>query len=460
MKVSSKSSIEFFFKKDIFFDLLFSYRIKDTFICCVFLLSHLSLSAQHHEKIQLETIVDGYKITRSLLPIWKKDIPDDTYKNVPFGMIKHVLTRFDIDRIQSAYEQYVIAGSDTVSWNNFVNERKIDHLTVFPKKLVNSSVGIFSGIDSVGNKVIIWDTNGNYDFSDDEVYSVPSSLLQDTVFSLEIPVQYYEDGTVRDTVVQLGFLPSQKYRIGGDTMDPDLGLTAFNRTNLIGEHTGEKFDYRFVIVPPLINNWHKGKIPEGSLYSMITLKKDGTATRRSMHRFDETVHFDGADWKVADYTGKEFVFERLAISPVGYRSGQSFQGTPPIEDYYSKINIGSLPRNKYLLIDFWGTWCKPCLEEIPNLVRFWKENRDKVTLVSVLYDNENQIEKARQIIADNGMDWIHVWDDMKDSKWVTPMGITAYPGFIFIGKDNVVLSSDERGDILKLVKETIDAEKE
>ena len=432
--------------------------MKAIILCCIFLLHHFIISAQHIERIKLNVHKDHLN-ARSLLPVRKKDISEGAYRNIPSDMVKHVVTKFDIDRIQAAYEQYVIEDRDIISWNNFVKEREIEKITVFPKKLTNSSIGVFSGLDSEKNKIIIWDINGNNNFDDDEIFSIPFALLQDTVLTLEIPVQYFEDGIVMDTVVQLGFLPYQKYRLGGDTMDPDLGLTAFNRANLIGSYEGDEFDYRFVIVPSLINNRHKGNLSKGAYYTLITHKKDGTPIRRSIQLFENSVHFDKSDWKVSDYTGKELIFERLAISPIGYRTGQTFQGAPPIVDYNSEVSFEKFPKDKYVLINFWGTWCKPCIDEIPNLVKFWKENKDKIYLISVLYDNESQIEKARQIIEENGMDWVHVWDNMKDSKWAKPMGITAYPGFIFIGKDKTILSSDEGGDIFKLVEETINNDK-
>jgi len=212
--------------------------------------------------------------------------------------------------------------------------------------------------------------------------------------------------------------------------------------------------YRLIFVPKLTRR--------DSVHSfrIHTLNKSGIELRSSYQTVDDTLFLDGSDWKIVSFTHKEIVLEQIETPQNGYRTGQLFQGTPLINDYVSKEIIKNVPQNKYLLIDFWGTWCKPCISQIPELVNFWKKHKDDIVLISVLHDQQSNIDIAKKIIADNGMDWIHVWDDIKDSKWAKPRGINVYPGFIFVDKDNIVLSSYEGGDIFKLVEETIAAGKQ
>jgi len=348
----------------------------------------------------------------------------------------------------------MVNDNDSAAWNKYANERNITNHQVYHGNLKNSYVGVFTGIDSAGNKVVIWDSNSNANFSDDRVYSVPLNNISDTTFSVDIPFQYYNGVAVIDTILNLGFFPEHLFRSSNNLIDPDLGIAVFTKANFIGDFSGKERDYRFVLVPTLTrrNSVHSFRI--------YTLDKSGSELRRSFQTLDDTLFLDGSDWKIVSFAPKEIVLEQIETPPSGYRTGQRFQGTPNINDYVSNKMIEDLPKGKYVLIDFWGTWCKPCIEQIPELVEFWEKNKQDIVLISVLHDEESNIEKARKIVADNGMDWIHVWDDTRDSKWAKPMGINAYPGFIFVDKDNVVLSSDEGGDILKLVEETIAAGKQ
>lgn len=43
-------------------------------------------------------------------------------------------------------------------------------------------------------------------------------------------------------------------------------------------------------------------------------------------------------------------------------------------------------RGKWLLINYWAEWCKPCIEEMPELYRFQQEQQNRVVLFTVNYD--------------------------------------------------------------------------
>lgn len=54
----------------------------------------------------------------------------------------------------------------------------------------------------------------------------------------------------------------------------------------------------------------------------------------------------------------------------------------------NKVSLSSF-RGKVVLLDFWATWCEPCLEELPDLVRFHEAHKDKgFTIVGVAMDAE------------------------------------------------------------------------
>ena len=46
-------------------------------------------------------------------------------------------------------------------------------------------------------------------------------------------------------------------------------------------------------------------------------------------------------------------------------------------------------RGKWVIVNYWATWCPPCLEEIPDLVDLYEENRDTLVVLGVNYEEVN-----------------------------------------------------------------------
>lgn len=64
-------------------------------------------------------------------------------------------------------------------------------------------------------------------------------------------------------------------------------------------------------------------------------------------------------------------------------------------------------RGNYILLNFWGEWCAPCISEIPALVRAYDQFRDKgLVMVSIL--NTFDLEFAKHVMADEGITWPQV----------------------------------------------------
>src|SRR5690606_5359779 len=271
-----------------------------------------------------------------LYPLFLTDFSTTSYKNIPSGTEKSVLTFFHIDRIQSTYERYMVNDNDSAAWNKYANERNIQDNHVYDGNLKNSYVGVFTGIDSAGNKIVIWDSNGNADFADDKVYSVPQNNTSGTTFSVDIPFQYYNGVAVIDTILNLGFFPKHLFRNSNNLIDPDLGIAVFTKANFIGDFSGKEMDYRFVLVPTLT---HRNSVHSFRIY---TLDKSGSELRSSFQTLDDTLFLDGSDWKIVSFKPEEIVLEQIEIPPSGYRTGQVFQGMPAIQDYVSKEIIESL----------------------------------------------------------------------------------------------------------------------
>lgn len=68
------------------------------------------------------------------------------------------------------------------------------------------------------------------------------------------------------------------------------------------------------------------------------------------------------------------------------------------------------PKNRYVLLDFWATWCRPCVNSLPELKEAYRKYHDKgLEIYSVSIDSQKG--KWKSFLEENGMEWINVIDD-------------------------------------------------
>jgi len=59
-------------------------------------------------------------------------------------------------------------------------------------------------------------------------------------------------------------------------------------------------------------------------------------------------------------------------------------------DIEGNVHTDESTKGKYLIINFWATWCPPCLKEIPAFVEFYEQNSDRVEILGLDYEQADK----------------------------------------------------------------------
>lgn len=273
-------------------------------------------------------------------------------------------------------------------------------------------VAIESRADSAS--VLYVDANGNGDLTDDprpswqprkdaEGYSTYSGF-----FSIEL-------GSGADAM---------KASIGAYRFDPANPTYSAYKTALLYycdyaykgviDLAGEK------MLAALSNETVSGDFGSAGSYLFLDRNGDG-AFNSEWERFEVGKPFalKGSTWELRDIApmgGRFTIAASTAVvaeipAPPDHRKGKPVTPFTAADLDGKDLSFPSDYRGKVVLLDFWATWCGPCVGELPGLVSTYAEySRKGFDILGISLDSKGQDSQLRAFLKENGMAWRQVYD--------------------------------------------------
>ena len=349
---------------------------------------------------------------------------NNSFRGLPDTLTRYVIRSASTLVEQDLYERYQQGNLSQKQWLLF--KPQLD-LTRISKKPIRQVINCLVGLTKTGQKVVVVDQNNNQDFSDDTVLTYPPLLgvarqkgqylasinsIVDTLPIIKVQTEIFEKGQIKTLTWLIKPNPYNRVEVYSDTTLADLHIELHNCTHQEGKVTLAGSSYRFAISNVSVSPVYRPadiEVKRASGSENFPIDSDNAPS----YQISQTLDLGRQSYKLL---GVSYLGDTLYLSPqkpashsIGTRINQY---APPfnLTDLSGRSISSAGLKGSYVILDFWGSWCGPCIDLIPDLKAFAQqyEAHKNVRIISIAQENSDRLDALRRLIAKQAMTWPQV----------------------------------------------------
>ncbi|GAB3562773.1 hypothetical protein GCM10027578_05490 [Spirosoma luteolum] len=384
-----------------------------------------------------------------------------------FGCTEFKIGYFIIDKFQYWFNNYKSGERAKKQFLSDIEQYSID-TTLLSSNKIKSFVSVFSGLKG-SKKIVVVDANNDDDFTNDTLYEFDTLTTEkyyrgdtlDLAPLVKVRYEFFNKGKI---VNKYTFLRVKPYDFAySHPNNSDRKLTVYSvpfvhregefwvgennfKVSLIYSPKGHTDDYRmpYLKIQKADKEYEYKESPvqigeivvvEDHVFEVISCNREGSKLKLLYKGYQKSR--EGG----------------LVNNNIPNLQGRSFDNT--------SINVqNTLNEKKYVLLDFWGSWCVPCIRSMPALKSLYTQvDSTKIQFIGVDYEyNTIGQAKAQKQLTKFNIIWPQVAElstFKTPSSFPVSLSIKNYPTFILISPDGKVVFREIGEDALPKIIEIL-----
>ncbi|MBC8042348.1 MAG: redoxin domain-containing protein [Rhizobacter sp.] len=441
----------------------------------IFIAAALCFAAASHAQTTLTVPLTKQMGRKTLMSMsficleYPKDDPLQTLfekvKGIPKTLLNPSVRVFHLQPVQFFYNA---RKAGAVSDKEFKQRAEWSDTSMVTSRYVNEQMSIVIGNDKDSNIVAYVDTNNDQNFSDEEIIvckrltkAEEMKLDERTLPVKEVAFDYFDGKSIRKASAFISLNPYLR-NFSFQTPLSQQFLAVSLTEHRTGKATIKGKTYRFDVSNAGVSGIYDRKSLK-MLVSKAGVDSNESEMANLSYRAGEMLNFDGEEYQIAaiDPLGERLtlIYKGYNANPTGVHVGQYAPEISAKTTEGKPFKLSGL-KGKYVLVDFWGTWCGPCVASIPSLGELYSlYGGEKFEIASVAAEFDSTDVKFKKFIVEKEMRWTNLRQnirDQSDSAAQNVYHVSRYPLTFLLNPEGKIIAFDvEASEVVELLKKNL-----